>query len=256
MKSAAGALARVDTNQHGQAIGVVLPDWCPPSFPAAALLVGRTCRLEPLDAERHARALFDADAADASGASWTYLPYGPFGSFELYRDWVTGMATRSDPQMYAVVNPSGQAVGVLGLMRIDPSNGVIEIGHVHFSPGLQRTVAATEAVALLLRRVFELGYRRCEWKCDALNQPSRAAALRLGFVHEGLFRQAVVIKGRNRDTAWFSMLDGEWPLAAQALAAWLEPANFDAMGCQRQRLVALREALGTAQVGPAAPSTM
>ncbi len=233
-------------NQHGQAVGVALPDWRPRSFPPAAVLTGRSCRLEPLDVEHHVRELFDADAADASGESWTYLPYGPFESFDAYRAWAADMAARSDPQMFAVIDQSGQAVGVLGLMRIDPSNGVIEIGHVHFSPGLQRSVAATEAVALLLRRAFELGYRRCEWKCDALNQPSRRAALRLGFVFEGLFRQAVVIKGRNRDTTWFSIVDREWPVVAQALAAWLEPANFDAEGRQRHRLADLRAALSKA----------
>lgn len=243
MSSAVEQVPHIEVNRHGQAVGAALPDWRPRDIPPAAVLTGRTCRLEPLDAERHARDLFDADAADLTGESWTYLPYGPFQSFEVYRAWVADMATRSDPQMFAVIGPSGQAVGVLGFMRIDPSNGVIEVGHVHFSPSLQRSVAATEAVALMLRRAFELGYRRCEWKCDALNQPSRRAALRLGFVFEGLFRQAVVIKGRNRDTTWFSIIDSEWPLVAQALAAWLEPANFDAEGHQRHRLAALRVAL-------------
>lgn len=227
-------------NSHGQRVGAPLPDWRPPSFPDATTLVGRTCRLEPLDAGRHAAALFEADAADTGGASWTYLPYGPFVSFDAYRDWVVDMAGRSDPQMYAVIEPSGRAVGVLGLMRIDPAHGVIEIGHVHYSPCLQRTVAATEAVALLLRKVFALGYRRCEWKCDALNEPSRRAAQRLGFVFEGEFRQAVVTKGRNRDTAWFSLLDRDWPAAAQALDAWLAPTNFDASGRQRRTLAACR----------------
>ncbi len=243
MSTAAESIPHTEVNRHGQAVGVALPDWRPRAFPPAVVLQGRTCQLEPLDVERHAAALFEADSADLSGESWTYLPYGPFPTFEVYRAWVVDMASRSDPQMYAVLDRAGRAVGVLGLMRIDPANGVIEIGHVHFSPALQRSVAATEAVALLLRRVFELGYRRCEWKCDALNQPSRRAALRLGFVYEGLFRQAVVIKGRNRDTTWFSIIDAEWPLVARALAAWLEPANFDADGHQRHRLAALREAL-------------
>ncbi len=254
MSTSVEQVPHVEVNRHGQAVGVSLPDWRPRSFPQAEELVGRVCRLEPLDPERHARDLFDADAADLTGESWTYLPYGPFSSFEVYRAWVVDMAARSDPQMFAIIDLSGRAVGVLGLMRIDPSNGVIEIGHVHFSPSLQRSVAATEAVALVLRRVFELGYRRCEWKCDALNQPSRHAALRLGFVFEGLFRQAVVIKGRNRDTAWFSIIDGEWPVVAQALAAWLDPANFDAGGHQRHRLAALREALSGALAADATPT--
>lgn len=246
MNAAADVVSPVEVNPLGQLVGVAMPEWRPRAFPSSAVLIGQRCRLEPLDVERHARDLFDADAADETGASWTYLPYGPFPSFEAYRAWVVDMASRSDPQMFAVVTPGGQAVGVLGFMRIDPSNGVIEIGHVHFSSQLQRSAMATEAVALLLRRAFELGYRRCEWKCDALNQPSRRAALRLGFSYEGLFRQAVVIKGRNRDTTWFSIIDNEWPTIAQALAAWLDPANFDADGRQRQSLAVLRAALQAA----------
>lgn len=251
MSEPADSIARTEVNRLGQAVGVALPAWRPCAFPAAEVLSGRHCTLEPLDVDRHAQALFQADSADRSGESWTYLPYGPFLSFDVYRAWVADMASRSDPQMYAVIDASGSAAGVLSLMRIDPANGVAEIGHVHFSPSLQRSAAATEAVALLLRRVFELGYRRCEWKCDALNQPSRRAALRLGFAYEGLFRQAVVIKGRNRDTTWFSMIDGEWPLVAQALDAWLASANFDASGHQRHRLAALREALAAAEPGAA-----
>lgn len=235
----------VVVNPLGQRVGAPLPDWQARAWPEATTLVGRTCRLEPLDAARHAADLFEADAADTDGASWTYLPYGPFVSFAAYRGWVVDMAARSDPQMYAVIGADDRAVGVLGLMRIDPTHGVIEIGHVHFSPRLQRTVAATEAVALLLRRVFELGYRRCEWKCDALNEPSRRAAQRLGFVFEGVFRQAVVVKGRNRDTAWFALIDPDWPAAAQALDAWLAPTNFDAGGRQRRTLAACRAASPT-----------
>lgn len=225
-------------NAFGQPVGLDLKGWQGCSFPPHEALAGRWCRLEPLSAARHGDALFDAAAADATGASWTYLPYGPFESRPAYLGWLTGMAGKTDPQFFAILNAQGQAVGVAAYMRIDPANGVLEIGHLHFSPALQRTVAATEAIALLIRRAFELGYRRVEWKCDALNAPSRRAAARFGFRFEGLFRQAVVIKGRNRDTAWFSIVDHEWPRVRAAFDAWLMPDNFDADGRQRAPLAA------------------
>lgn len=225
----------------GQPIGRPVPGWTPAALPVPATLEGRHCRIEPLDPERHADELFAAVSDDRDGSSWTYMAYGPFGSLREYRDWMTATCLGEDPRFSAIVDgSSGHAVGVASLLRIDPKIGVIEVGHIHYSPRLQRTVAATEAMYLLMRRVFdELGYRRYEWKCDALNEPSRRAAARLGFTYEGTFRQATMYKGRNRDTAWFSVIDTEWPRLKRAYEAWLLPENFDAQGTQRRRLGAL-----------------
>jgi RimJ/RimL family protein N-acetyltransferase len=201
-------------------------------------MTGRWCRVEPLDPARHARALFEADRLDSAGTNWTYLSAGPFEAFEPYRRWAEQAAASDDPQFHAIVDGArGEAAGVAALMRIDAASGVIEIGHLNFSPRLQRTRAATEAIFLLLRRAFdELGYRRVEWKCDSLNAASRRAAERFGFTFEGIFRQAVVYKGRNRDTAWYSIVDREWPALRAAFEAWLAPENFDREGRQRRRL--------------------
>jgi RimJ/RimL family protein N-acetyltransferase len=194
-----------------------------------------------LDPARHAADLFAANRLDTDGRNWTYLAYGPFDKLEDYRAWADKMAAADDPLFHSIIDlHTGKAVGVATLMRIDQAAGVIETGHLNYSPRLQRKPAATEAMFLLMRRVFdELGYRRYEWKCDALNAPSRAAAERLGFKYEGLFRQATIYKGRNRDTAWFSIIDGEWPALKRAYEAWLDPANFDAHGKQKQSLRAL-----------------
>ncbi len=225
------------TNALGQPIGPAVAGWSPRPLPAASELAGRTCRLERLSPERHAEALFAADRADVRGESWTYLPYGPFAEYESYRRWVEEAAAGSDPRFYAVVGADGVAAGVLSLLRIQPEAGSIEVGHVHYSPLLQRRPAATEAQYLLMRYAFEdLGYRRYEWKCDALNAPSRAAAERLGFRYEGTFLQAAVVKGRNRDTAWYAILDAQWPRVGARLRAWLAPENFDEQGRQRRRL--------------------
>jgi RimJ/RimL family protein N-acetyltransferase len=172
---------------------------------------------------------------------WTYLPYGPFERLEAYRAWTDQVAAADDPLFHTIIDgASARAAGVASLMRIDSVNGVIEVGHIKYTPALQRTAAATEAMFLLMRRVFdELGYRRYEWKCDALNAPSRAAATRLGFMFEGIFRQAVVYKGRNRDTAWFSIIDREWPALRSAYERWFAADNLDAQGRQRRSLGAL-----------------
>jgi RimJ/RimL family protein N-acetyltransferase len=185
--------------------------------------------------------LFAANAEDTEGRIWTYLPYGPFASLEPFQGWVEAMARGEDPLFHAVLDrASGRALGVASYLRIDPPVGVIEVGHINYAPALQRRPAATEAMYLMMRRVFdELGYRRYEWKCDALNAPSRAAAERLGFRHEGLFRQATIYKGRNRDTAWYSILDREWPALRDAFERWLDPANFGADGKQRASLSSL-----------------
>lgn len=230
------------TNELGQAIGDPVPDWHEPPRPSNEPITGRLCRIERLDPERHAEALFEANRTDAENRNWTYLPYGPFDSLDAYRRWMEMECMNDDPMFHAVIDAStGTAVGVASYLRISPAHGVIEVGHINYSPLLQNTPAATETMFLMMRRVFELGYRRYEWKCDALNEKSCAAARRLGFTFEGTFRQAMVIKGRNRDTAWFSILDSEWPVRRSAFERWLDPANFDANGRQRTRLADLRD---------------
>ncbi|WP_058911575.1 GNAT family N-acetyltransferase [Entomohabitans teleogrylli] len=226
----------------GQPIGPALPDWHDCPLPGAVTLVGRYCLLEPL-AEQHASELYAAFREAPDTRSWTWLTHEAPTSPEEYQSRVSDMAHSQDPRYFAVVSQqTRQPVGIFSLMRIDPKNGVIEVGHVHFSPRLQRTPAATEAHWLLMRYVFNtLGYRRYEWKCDSLNQPSRQAALRLGFQFEGIFRQAMIYKGRSRDTAWFSLLDSEWPATDRALQSWLAPQNFDAEGKQRYSLASFRQ---------------
>ncbi len=218
--------------------GFEVPGWQPVEPPPRAPMVGRTCTLEPLDAARHGRALFDALAEDREGRLWTYLTHGPYETFEAYRPWLAQAESSTDPLFFAIIdNASGAAVGVASYLRITPAQGVIEVGHICYTPRLVRTTAATEAMMLMMRQVFEgLGYRRYEWKCDAMNAKSRAAAERLGFTFEGVFRQAMVNKGRNRDTAWYSITDREWPAIDAAHRAWLDPANFDEAGRQRQSL--------------------
>ena len=199
---------------------------------------GTFCRIEPIDPARHAAALHAANLSDTEGRIWTYLPYGPFDDIDHYRGWMTAACLGEDPLFHAIVDKrAGTAAGVASYLRIDPGAGVIEVGHINYAPPLQRTIAASEAMYLMMVRVFdELGYRRYEWKCDALNAPSRAAAERLGFRYEGLFRQATVYKGRNRDTAWYAMTDKDWPAIKAAFQAWLAPENFDGTGRQRTRL--------------------
>jgi RimJ/RimL family protein N-acetyltransferase len=231
------------TNLLGQPIGEPVADWMPRRAPPKTPLIGSHCRLEPLDADRHAAALHAAYANDADGRLWTYLPYGPFATPDEYAAFVRTCVADGDTHFHAIVDLANDApVGVASYLRIDPEMGSIEVGHLCYSNALQHTVAATEAMALMMRRVFdELGYRRYEWKCDSLNAPSRAAAERLGFRYEGTFRNAVVTKGRNRDTAWFSITDAEWPAIRSAFEGWLAPENFDEAGRQRRKL---REWLG------------
>ncbi|MGF1664972.1 MAG: GNAT family N-acetyltransferase [Acidimicrobiia bacterium] len=223
------------------AVGQPVEGWSPRARPSFEPMQGAFCRVEALDPVRHADALFDAYARDTNGNNWTYLPYGPFTDRDEFRSWVAAMSTGDDPRFHAVVDlTTGRAAGLASYLRIEPAVGVIEVGHINVSPLLQRTTGATEAMWLMMRRVFEeLGYRRYEWKCDALNQPSRAAAERLGFTFEGIFRQATISKGRNRDTAWYSVIDSEWPALDAAFRRWLAPANFD-YGTQRRRLADLR----------------
>lgn len=237
-------LACPRTNTYQQPIGPALPDWQPRARPTSQALQGRSCRLERLDAARHAGQLYAAYAEADDGRDWTYLMSGPFADVASYRQHAELMQASEDPLHYAVIDlGTGQAVGTLALMRIEPAHGVIEVGHVTLSPRLKRSRMATEAQYLLMRHVFdELGYRRYEWKCDSLNAPSRAAAQRLGFRFEGIFRQAIVYRGRSRDTAWFSVIDSEWPVVRQAFERWLDDQNFDAQGQQRQSLSSLMKA--------------
>ena len=224
-------------NDLGQPIGFAV-DWQPKPAPPRTAMTGRLCRVEPLDLAAHAESLFEADRLDRDGGSWTYMPYGPFEDLEDYRRWMREQALGDDPLFHAVCDSeSGRALGVASYLRITPAVGAIETGHIHYSPLLQRKPAATEAMFLMMARVFdELGYRRYEWKCDALNAPSRRAAKRLGFQYEGIFRQATLYKGRNRDTAWFAITDQDWPRLKAGYQAWLEPGNFNADGAQINRL--------------------
>lgn len=228
-------------NGSGQPIGFALDGWAARPRPSRAPMTGRFCRVEPLDESKHAAQLHAANRQDTSGANWTYLAYGPFQEMAEYREWMKKTCLGDDPMFFAVIDGgSGSAVGVASYLRIEEAAGVIEVGHINYSPALQRTPAATEAMYLMMRRVFdELGYRRYEWKCDALNAPSRRAAERLGFRFEGIFRQATIYKGRNRDTAWFSILDTEWPAQKAAFEAWLSPDNFDGDGRQRRSLASI-----------------
>jgi RimJ/RimL family protein N-acetyltransferase len=227
-------------NELGQPVGFPVPGWRAPPRPPREPMAGRYCRVEPLDPARHAEDLFRADAQDHSGRAWTYMRYGPFDSLAAYRDWMQAYALGDDPMFHAIVDAAtGKAAGVASYLRVDPKSGAIEIGNINYSPPLQRTPAATEAMYLMMKRAFGLGYRRYEWKCDALNAASRAAALRLGFSFEGVFRQATMYKGRNRDTAWYAAIDREWPQLEPAFVRWLDPANFDERGKQRVRLSAL-----------------
>jgi RimJ/RimL family protein N-acetyltransferase len=240
-------------NSLGQPIGAAVPDWRPPPLPPRQSLPGRLCVVEPLDASRHAQSLFEAVALDGEGRMWTYLGYGPFPTAGAYREWLEAQSRSADPLFFTIVDrATSRPVGVASYLRINPGDGVAEIGHLAFSPLLQRQAAATEAIYLMIRQLFDLGYRRCEWKCDALNGASRAAALRLGFTFEGVFRQALVYKGRNRDTAWYSIIDADWPALDVCLRCWLDPANFDEHGRQRTSLSAMTA--GLARSGRATPA--
>ncbi len=228
----------VQSPVQGQPIGPALPDWTARQFPLRTTLAGQYCWLEPLLPEEHAESLYRAFSADKSGANWTYLSCGPFDCFEEFEQWLLQNCCQNDPLFFAIVNClTGEAVGMASYMRIDPAMGVMEVGHIHFSACIQRTPLATEAMYLMMEYAFDgLGYRRYEWKCDALNERSQSAATRLGFTYEGRFRQAVVYKGRSRDTAWFSVINSEWPQLKNAFQCWLAPDNFNDKGQQRQSL--------------------
>jgi RimJ/RimL family protein N-acetyltransferase len=202
-------------------------------------LHGRWIRLEPVSAAKHAEDLYASFAGnDPQGRVWTYMGYGPFESLEVFTAWLTGKEESRDPWFYAFIRRDmGKASGMGAFMRCDAANGAIEIGHIWMAPGLQRSREATEAIYLMIRHCFDdLGVRRLEWKCDALNAPSRRAAERFGFSFEGIFRQHMIVKGHNRDTAWYAMLDKDWHRVHAGFEAWLKPENFDESGQQMAKL--------------------
>ncbi|MCH8943951.1 MAG: GNAT family N-acetyltransferase [Proteobacteria bacterium] len=225
-------------NDPGQPIGDEVAGWSGAKRPSRTSMEGQFCRMEPLATERHLADLFAAYSDDTDGRLWTYMTDGPFNSIEELRSWMEPACAADDPLFHALIDlATGKAVGMAAYMRIKPEHGVIEVGSITYAPRLQGTSAATEAMFLMMRRVFnELGYRRYEWKCDALNAPSCRAAERLGFTFDGLFEQAVVYKGRNRDTAWYSILDRNWPPIEQAYVNWLNADNFDEHGQQNRKL--------------------
>jgi RimJ/RimL family protein N-acetyltransferase len=235
----------IEISAFGQPIGPAVPGWTTRPWPSDEPMQGRFCRLERYDETRHLHGIYEAYAAD-DGRMWTYLPWGPFEDAPALGRQLA--ATADQFQRFVICEPaSGRPLGEASYMRHAPEAGSVEVGAVTFGPGLRRKPAATEAMILMMRRAFETGYRRYEWKCDALNAPSRAAAERLGFVFEGVFRNERVYRGRNRDTAWFSVIDREWPALERAMRCWLEPANFGADGLQLRRLgelIALERAAG------------
>jgi RimJ/RimL family protein N-acetyltransferase len=229
-------------NHLGQPVGPPVPGWTPRPMPPHTAMTGRFARVEPLDPDRHSADLFEANAEDREGRNWTYYNYGPFAALAEYRKWVEDSCADKTRLFHAIIDQtSSKAIGVAAYANMQPQHGTIEVGALNFSPRLQRRPAATESMYLMMRRVFdELGYRRYEWKCDSWNLPSRAAAARLGFSYEGLFRQAMITRGHNRDTAWFSVIDTEWLRLRAAFEAWLAPGNFDSDGQQRRTLASFR----------------
>lgn len=221
-------------NKPGQAIGFPTLGWQARKWPPRSSIEGQSCRIEAYTPDQHNQALYEAFAKDFAQTNWTYLPYGPFDHFEAFDSWARSYCQSNDPLFHSIIDSkTGKAIGIASYLRITPEHGVIEVGHIHFSPLLQRTIIATEAMFLMMTRVFdELGYRRYEWKCDALNEPSCMAAKRLGFTFEGIFRQATMYKNRNRDTAWYAIIDKDWPDIKNGYQQWLNPENFIADGQQ------------------------
>lgn len=219
----------------GARLGEVVAGWTPPRRPDRAAIAGHLVRLEPLEADAHAFELHQA--FQGHDALWDYMPYGPFASGSAYHRWAREREAGEDPRFFVLRDRgTGQAGGIASYLRITPEAGSIEVGHICVAPVLQRGAVWTEAMFLMMEWAFAAGYRRYEWKCNALNLASRKAAQRLGFSFEGVFRNHMVIKGRNRDSAWFSVIDSEWPALSEAFRVWLSPSNFDARGRQYERL--------------------
>lgn len=225
------------TNELGQPIGLPVNVPRPIAPPQLTTMRGRFCEVASLNVGMHGIALYEAYAAAADDGDWTYLGYGPFDDEASFLLWLRSVGNQADPLFFAIVDAETKgAAGLAAYLRIDPAAGCIEVGHIHLARCLQRTPAATEAMYLMMKRVFESGYRRFEWKCDDLNAPSRSAATRLGFSYEGTFRQALHYKGRNRDTAWYSIIDTEWPALDTEFARWLDSDNFDEARQQQSSL--------------------
>jgi NAD(P)H-dependent FMN reductase/RimJ/RimL family protein N-acetyltransferase len=235
------AIAEDSTTRSSQPLGPALPHWKPRPLPERRIFRGRYCTIEPLDAAKHAETLYESLCTGSGIAGFTYLPAIPPAGMDEWRNRLEKHAASRDPLFFTLFNETGSAAGIAAYLRIAPEHGSIEIGHIHLAPSLQQTRAATEIQYLLMRHVFDdLSYRRYEWKADTLNAPSRRAALRLGFRFEGIFLKAVVYKQRSRDTAWFSIIDDEWPQVRRAFESWLAPENFDAEGRQLRSLTGLR----------------
>ncbi|MEX2518879.1 MAG: GNAT family protein [Paracoccaceae bacterium] len=216
-------------------IGPPLPDFIAPPAPPREAFEGRWCAIEPFDPQRHAAAFIDA--CEGADAMWDYMFDGPFKDRASFMAWAERVAKGGDPMFFAIVDKAdGKTKGVASYMRITPAHGVLEIGNIAYAPSLRNNRIGTEAMLLFMARAFALGYRRYEWKCNALNAPSRRLAMRLGLSFEGEFRRHMVVKGRNRDTAWYAVTEDEWPGLKSAHDAWLEPGNFDADGRQKLRL--------------------
>ncbi len=230
-KVTAGGVQGLDETR----LGVLVKGWSVPSRPGTEPMSGRTVRLEPLSADAHAADLFRAFSGHDN--LWDYMPYGPFGSASAYHRWAKEREAGEDPRFFVLRDPAtDRCGGIASYLRITPEAGSIEVGHICIAPEMQRGLASTEAMFLMMVWAFRAGYRRYEWKCNALNLASRRAAQRLGFSFEGVFRNHMVIKGRNRDTAWFAVTDADWPALDEAFRAWLSPSNFDTKGRQKERL--------------------
>ncbi|EMJ97038.1 GNAT family N-acetyltransferase [Leptospira alstonii] len=233
-----------ELNESGQPIGILIENWITPKFPEKTVIDGKFCKLEPLNSVIHSKELFEANSLDIKGECWTYLPYGPFNTLLEYQNWVIEMQNLKDPAFYAIIDKiSSKPIGVISFLRIDQEKGSIEVGHLNFSNLLKKTKIATEALYLMMNYAFELGFRRYEWKCNSLNIPSRIAAQRYGFSYEGAFRQHAINKGRNRDTAWYSIIDSEWKSIKEAFEKYFKNNNFDESGNQKVSLSSLTKPL-------------
>lgn len=229
------------TTSIDQPIGESVPDWQPAPPPPDTPMVGSYCRLERVEASRHLIDLWDAFAGHDE--LWTYMPFGPFANEDEFAEVLDIYEQWDGLKGFTIIDEAGKAVGLAAYLRMAPSDGSIEVGAIVYAPSLQQTTAATEAMYLMAKRAFDCGYRRYEWKCDSLNAPSQLAAARLGFTYEGIFRQALVYKGRNRDTAWYSIIDREWSTVGRAMELWLRSDNFDGDGRQLRSLAAIRSRL-------------
>ena len=224
--------------------GEIVESFSIPPHPKGISIEGRLVDLKPLNSNKYAKELFSSNLLDEKGINWAYLPYGPFDSQANYAKWIKSFEEGDDPVFFAIISKKlKKAIGIASFLRVNPAQGLIEVGHINYSPLLQKTTEATEAMFLMMKWVFDNGYRRYEWKCNALNLKSRRAAQRLGFSYEGVFRQMTISKGRNRDTAWFAIIDKEWQDLKRCFDQFLSESNFDNNGEPRVALTSLTEPL-------------